>query len=390
MVLLLLVVVVLLLWAVLWLAFGLEFRFGVGLGLGTGSRLGGPRLGGMSGRVPGGGLSRLDAGLLGSPPVVGGPLAACFVAAALALAVALWMSSAVRGEEEVGDDDDDEDGEEVVFLGDGGCADMRARAALRAESASAAATAGRMEAISSGFWLGAGGCKGPAAIQRPGVPIWSAAVCGGGVGLRSPPSGFGWAALLQFARVCASASAGGNSSHRLHAGVGRVGLRVMGLRVGGVWGSLGGMGVPWRVGLFVPGVCGLPGVGGGEVRMAGASVAGVCGCLGGEGRPVSRGLGLCTLVGGCGPLGGEWEGRGGGRGAGLLCGMSALLSACSGVHVWPRVGSAVWRWSSPSIAAAARISQMRLRFSCTSWSVVGRGYFKGGLWPMRRRTQWTA
>ena len=33
---------------------------------------------------------------------------------------------------------------------------------------------------------------------------------------------------------------------------------------------------------------------------------------------------------------------------------------------------------------------MRLRIWCTSWSVAGRGYCRGGLRPMRRRTLWTA
>ena len=51
--------------------------------------------------------------------------------------------------------------------------------------------------------------------------------------------------------------------------------------MGGVCASLGGVGVPWGVGLFLAVLCGLPGVGAGKARMAGASVAGLCGCLGG-------------------------------------------------------------------------------------------------------------
>ena len=41
--------------------------------------------------------------------VVGGPPAGEFAAAALALAVALWMRVAERGEEEAEDDEEDED-----------------------------------------------------------------------------------------------------------------------------------------------------------------------------------------------------------------------------------------------------------------------------------------
>ena len=100
--------------------------------------------------------------------VVGEPPAACFVAPALALALTLWMRAAGRGREEVEDDEEDEDEEEVVFLGDAGCAAMGAGLALRNAAASAAATAGRMEAISSGSELGASGCKGPVVIWRPG------------------------------------------------------------------------------------------------------------------------------------------------------------------------------------------------------------------------------
>ena len=72
-------------------------------------------------------------------------------------------------------------------------------------------------------------------------------------------------------------SAGGNSSHELHSGAGGVGPGVSGVCVEGVCGSLGGVVVPWGVGLLAAGVCGLPGVEGGEGRSAGGSVAGVCG-----------------------------------------------------------------------------------------------------------------
>ena len=83
-------------------------------------------------------------------------------AAALAFAVALRMSLAGRGgsEDEVEEVDEAEDEEEVV---DAGWAVMRA--GLRA-AASAAATAGRMEGMSPGCRLGAGGWGGPVVTWR--------------------------------------------------------------------------------------------------------------------------------------------------------------------------------------------------------------------------------
>ena len=85
---------------------------------------------------------------------VGGSVRA---AAALACAVALGMRAAGRGgsENEVEEVDEAEDEEEVV---DAGWAVMPA--GLWA-AASAAATAGRMEGMSSGCRLGAGGPGGP-------------------------------------------------------------------------------------------------------------------------------------------------------------------------------------------------------------------------------------
>ena len=46
-------------------------------------------------------------------------------------------------------------------------------------------------------------------------------------------------------------------------------------------------------------------------------------------------------------------------------------------------------WSLPFSIAAARILQMLVRTWCTSWSLVGRGYFRGGLRSTRRRILWT-
>ena len=130
-------------------------------------------------------------------------------AAAFAFAVALWMRSAERGgsKDEVEDVDEDEDEDEVVVLGYGGCAVMRAVAGLWA-AASAAATAGRMEGMSSGCRLGVGGGGGAAVTWRPGGRIWSPAVEEGGAGLWSSPSGLGWAGVLQCLRLCGLVSAG--------------------------------------------------------------------------------------------------------------------------------------------------------------------------------------
>ena len=115
-------------------------------------------------------------------------------AAALAVAVALWMRSAGRGgsEDVVEDVDEAEDEEKVVVFGDADCAVMQAVAGLCA-AASAAATAGRMEGMSSGCRFGASGWGRTAGTWRPVGPIWSVAVGKGGAGLRSSPSKLGLA-----------------------------------------------------------------------------------------------------------------------------------------------------------------------------------------------------
>ena len=183
------------------------------------------------------------------------------------------------------DVDEDEDEEEMVVLGDAGCAVVRAVAGLRA-AASAAATAGRMEGMSSGCRLEVGGWGGPAVTWRPGGPIWSTAVGEGGAGLRSSPSELGWAGVLQCVRLCGLASAGGNSSRGLHSGAGGAGPGFSGVCAGSVCWPLGRVDVLWGVGLPAVGVSGVPAVGGGEGCLAGGSVAGVCCCLSGWGRPV--------------------------------------------------------------------------------------------------------
>ena len=167
-------------------------------------------------------------------------------AAALAFAVALRVRAAGRGgsEDEVEEVDEAQDEEEVV---DAGWAVMRA--GLRA-AASAAATARRIEGMSSGCRFRAGGWGGPVVTWRPGGPIWSAAAGEGGAGLWPSPSGLGWAGVLQCVRLCGLASAGGYSSRGLHSGAGGGGPGSSGLCAGGLGGPLGGVGVPWGAGLL--------------------------------------------------------------------------------------------------------------------------------------------
>ena len=256
------------------------------------------------------------------------------------------------------------------------------RAGLRA-AASAAATAGRMEGMSSRCRLGAGGWGGPVVTWRPGGPIWSAAAGEGGAGLWPSPSGLGWVRVLQCVRWCGLESAG-------HSGAGGGGPGSSWVCAGGVGGPLGGMGVPRGAGLLSAGVCGLSSVGGGEGCPAGGCVAGVCWCSGGWGRPVSRGPGLRAMVGVCGSLGEQREGRGMGVDCAVGCAVSVYVSARRSALAWPVVGRAVRRRSLPSSAAAARISQMSLHIWWTSCSVVGRGYASFGLRPTRLRTLWMA
>ena len=116
-------------------------------------------------------------------------------AAALAFAVALRMSLAGRGgsEDEVEEVDEAEDEEEVV---DAGWAVMRA--GLWA-AASAAATAGRMEGMSSGCRFGAGGWGGPVVTWPP----WRADLVGSGGGGRRGAVAFSfWARLCLGPAMC--------------------------------------------------------------------------------------------------------------------------------------------------------------------------------------------
>ena len=306
-------------------------------------------------------------------------------AAALAFAVALRMSLAGRGgsEDEVEEVDEAEDEEEVV---DAGWAVMRA--GLRA-AASAAATAGRMEGMSPGCTLGAGGWGGPVVTWRPGGPIWSAAAGEGGAGLRPSLSGLGWARVLQCARSCGLVSAGGSSSRGLHSGAGGVGLGPLGC----VWGAWAGH---W-VGRACRGARGSPRRVCVGCRVWGAVKGGrwvgvwraCAGVRAGGGGPC-RGARGCARWWACVGLRLSSE-RGGGMGGDCAggCAVSVYVSACRAL-AWAVVGRAVWRRSLPSSAAAARISQTSFRIWWTSWSVVGRGHASFGLRPARLRTLWMA
>ena len=157
--LLLVVVVVVLLRAVL--SFGFRYWLGVGFCVGNGFGVEEDLVLEVRGHWCrlGGGFEVCCLGAWVACVGVGGPPAAWRAAAALPLAMALWMRLAGRGgsEEEVEDVDQDEDEEGVGVLGDVCCVAMRAGAALWAATASAAATAGRMEGMSSGCGLRPGG-----------------------------------------------------------------------------------------------------------------------------------------------------------------------------------------------------------------------------------------
>ena len=123
--------------------------------------------------------------------------------------------------------------------------------------------------MSSGCRSGLGGSGGPALTWRPSGPIWSATVGEGGAGLWSPPSGLGWAGVLQCVRPCGLASAGGP------------------LRAGCIQGPWGGGWLFW-------------GVRGGRVLATGRG-----GRASGRGAPLSG----CVRVvecGGCRGVSGGW------------------------------------------------------------------------------------
>ena len=157
---------------------GAGLGLGSGLGLRSGSRLKRTSIRSCEGAgAGGGGFPVCCQGAWVACVGVGGSPVVWRAAAALDFALALWMRPAGRGgsEDEVEDVDEAGDEEEVVVLGDAGCAVIRAVVGLWA-AASAAATAGRMEGMSPGCMLGLGGWGGLAVTWRPGGPMWSAAV----------------------------------------------------------------------------------------------------------------------------------------------------------------------------------------------------------------------
>ena len=106
---------------------------GSSFGLGSASRFSSPSVRRCKGAGTGwGGYPVCCQGAWAACVGVRGPPVAWCAAAALALAVALWMRAAGMGglEDEVEDVDEDEDEEEVVVLGEAGCAVMRAVADL--------------------------------------------------------------------------------------------------------------------------------------------------------------------------------------------------------------------------------------------------------------------
>ena len=168
------------------------------------------------------------------------------------------------------DVDEDEDEEEVVFLGDVGCAAMRAVAALWAATASAAATAGRMEGMSSGCGFGGGWLEGPRRdlAARRADPVGSGGQRRQGAAVSPFRARLGWAPAM------------------------REGVR-FGVRGGGqfAWAAFGGRG-DWARGFR--GVCG------GHVRVPGQG-----------GRAMGRGAprGGCVWVAGSGARWGAFCGR---------------------------------------------------------------------------------
>ena len=130
---------------------GAGLSLGSCLGLGSGSRLSSTSVRRCEGADVGSGV--VPVRCQGARVACVGAGGSVRAAAALAFAVALRMRAAGRGgsEDEVEEVDEAEDEEEVVDA-----AWVVMRAGLRA-AASAAATAGRMEGMSSGCRLGAGG-----------------------------------------------------------------------------------------------------------------------------------------------------------------------------------------------------------------------------------------
>ena len=144
--------------------------------------------------------------------------------------------------------------------------------------------------------------------------------------------------------------------------------------------------MPRGVGFLAAGTCGLPAVGGGEARLAEGSLAGVCGCLGGGGEGHVAGPGAVHALGVCGPLGGEWGRRGRGCGAGVACGVSVHVSACSSALVWSVVGQGGLEEGLAVFSGHGEGFADTIAYLVDLLAMVGRGYFRCGLRPMRLRT----
>ena len=184
--------------------------------------------------------------------------------------MALWMRSAGRGgsEEEVEDFDEDEEEAELVVLRVRLCGPRRPllrplrggwRACPRAP-------------VLGGGWLGG---RGGALAARQADPVGSGwqERCG----LRYPPSGLGWAGLLQCLRACGLVSAGGISSRGLHSVAVGVWLGVSGVCEGVCVGYWAGGRCRW-VGGFLAAVCAGHQCGGSR-RVSGGRVCGGHGWL---------------------------------------------------------------------------------------------------------------
>ena len=193
--------------------------------------------------------------------------------------------------------------------------------AVPAAAASASATAGKMEAISYGCGLRAGGCKGTVAIRQSWADLIGSGVLprlGAAVSTNCVVRG-------SVPEICEGAFVSDHEGETFAWAAfecrGRRAKVYGAARVGRVW-------------VTVSGGCAV-----GREALC-------CGCLwvlGWRGGSLSRGPGLCRPVGECRRLGEEWGGRGRGCGAGFVCGVLAFVVARRVVDVWSCVPLDVWR-----------------------------------------------
>ena len=179
----------------------------------------------------------------------------------------------------------------------------------------------------SGCRLGVGGSGAQARTWPPGGLIWSAAVGGGGAGLRSSHSGLGWAGVLQCVRSCGLVSAGGKSLRGLHSGDGGGWAWVSGGVCGrhwagwaccGAWGSMQCVCAGRRLWGLVRGVQRM------GPRQARAVV------WAGGGRPCCRARGCARWWACVGRLGSGGKAQGRGFRQGVCCvGVCVRLQRCA-------------------------------------------------------------